>query len=518
MRKFIKWFTVILILCISAAFLFFYLNLKDHHPGYTINIKTKPITSGVLKAGFSAYTITPEVPDSWEDLNNNAQYDPEEGDTFTDGNGNGIFDPVWIAGFDNKRAANGVHDDLWARTMVVDNGITQFSITVIDAIGLFHDEVIDIREKIIYESGISYSIIAATHTHEAPDLMGLWGAGHFRSGVNPEYLQYVKNQIVESILSASKNLRPVTIRIAQDLNSLSDLVTDTRKPIVLDEGLRIIQFINADSNHTIGSLVSWANHPETLWDKNLLITSDFPHYVREGVEKGIYIGDSLVLPGLGGISIYVNGAIGGLMTTLPDLPVKDPWTNESYLVPSFDKARSQGMQVAYTALKALESSTDTLSEASIGITAKTIELPLQNPIFKIGAAFGILNRGFSKWGHMRTEIAYITLGPASFLTYPGEVYPELINGGIESPYGQDFKIDPVEIPVAREMMKGKYKIIIGLGNDELGYIIPKSEWDDDPPYIYNEQESPYGEINSLGPDMSPLLHKEIRQMIEDFYK
>jgi hypothetical protein len=275
--------------------------------------------------------------------------------------------------------------------------------------------------------------------------------------------------------------------------------------------------MKSGSEETLGTLIGWANHPETLWSKNLLITSDFPHYVREAVENGIYANDSLIMDGLGGTAIYINGAIGGLMTTLPDFPVKDPWSDRVYLKPDFDKAESQGKQIAFHALKALYESNDTIISGGIGLSAKTFDLPLENPLFKLGAAIGILNRGYSKWNHMRTEIAYITIGPASFLTYPGEVYPELINGGIGSPEGQDFKIDPIEIPVSRDLMKGKYKFIIGLGNDELGYIIPKSEWDENPPYTYGQKEAPYGEINSLGPETSPIIHREIQQIINDYY-
>jgi hypothetical protein len=516
MRKFFKWFAFVLLIIVVTIAIIFFNNLKDRNPGYTIHLNIKPTASNTLKAGFSACSITPELPDRWKDINQNAKYDPKDGDTYIDGNGNGIFDVIWMAGFDKKRAANGIHDDLWARTMVIDDGATRISFTVIDAIGLFHDEVIDIRNQIKDKAGITYSIVSSTHTHQAPDLMGLWGPTYLKSGINEDYLQFVISQIVESIVLAEQNLQPVKIKFAQDLNSLSSLVTDTRKPYKMDEGLRIIQFSHTGSQKTIGTLISWANHPETLWSENLMITSDFPHYVREGIERGIFKGDSLILPGLGGIAIYLNGAIGGHMTTHPDFRINDPWNEETYLIPSFEKARSQGMQLANVALKALEQSTDTISKAKIGVVARTIELPLQNPLFRIGAALGTLNRGFSKWGYIRTEIAYITFGPASFLTYPGEVFPELINGGMESPAGQDFNIPPVELPVARDMMKGKYKYIIGLGNDELGYVIPKSEWDDEPPYLYDEKESPYGEINSLGPDISPLLHKEIMQMLKDF--
>jgi hypothetical protein len=347
--------------------------------------------------------------------------------------------------------------------------------------------------------------------------MGLWGPGFLKSGVDEDYLEFVKSQIIKSIEMACDDLEAARIKYAIDHDILKDLVTDTRSPLVYDLPLTVMQVLKLESDETIGTLIGWANHPETLWSKNLLITSDFPHYVREAVENGIYANDSLIMDGLGGTAIYINGAIGGLMTTLPDFPVKDPWSDRVYLKPDFDKAESQGKQIAFHALKALYESNDIVISGGIGLSAKTFDLPLENPLFKLGAALGILNRGYSKWNHMRTEIAYITIGPASFLTYPGEVYPELINGGIGSPEGQDFKIDPIEIPVSRDLMKGKYKFIIGLGNDELGYIIPKSEWDENPPYTYGQKEAPYGEINSLGPETSPIIHREIQQIINDYY-
>jgi hypothetical protein len=491
-------------------------NLRDRNPGYELNLKVIPAGTGTLKAGFSAVPITPEVPDTWIDNDSNAKYEPWKGDTYNDGNGNGEFDAVWIAGFSKKRAANGIHDHLWARTMVIDDGNTRFSLTAIDAIGLLHDELIDIRNRISNSAGITYSIVTSTHDHEAPDLMGLWGPKLFKSGVNTEYLEYVKNQIVSSIEEAAGNLQPARIKFAKDLTSLSSLVTDTRAPIVMDDGLRVIQVLKMESDISIGTLISWGCHPETLWDKNLIITSDFPHYVREGIENGVYSNDNLIKPGLGGVAIYFNGAIGGLMNIEENCSIHDPWSGQTYRIPDFDKAESQGMQIAFAALSALENSSDIHNSGNIGIASRTFDLPVKNFMFRLGARFGVIDRGYSKRKHMRTEIAYVTIGPASFLSYPGEVYPELINGGIESPIGQDYETEPIELPVARELMSGDYKFIIGLGNDELGYIIPKSEWDKKKPYLYSEEESPYGESNSLGPDTAPILHEEIRQLIEEF--
>jgi len=100
---------------------------------------------------------------------------------------------------------------------------------------------------------------------------------------------------------------------------------------------------------------------------------------------------------------------------------------------------------------------------------------------------------------------------AYFLSIPGEIYPEIVNGGIEAPIGQDYEIDPIETPPLRELMQGKYRFVIGLSNDEIGYIIPKSEWDEDAPYLYGDEKSTYGEVNSVGPEMAPILHREFRK-------
>jgi hypothetical protein len=34
----------------------------------------------------------------------------------------------------------------------------------------------------------------------------------------------------------------------------------------------------------------------------------------------------------------------------------------------------------------------------------------------------------------------------------------------------------------------------------IGYIIPKAEWDEKPPYLQNAKKAWYGEENSVGPD------------------
>jgi hypothetical protein len=358
-------------------------------------------------------------------------------------------------------------------------------------------------------------MVVSTHDHEAPDLLGLWGKTPFKSGVSSEYIEYIKKQIIRSVNKAVSELKPAIMEISADMAGGGTLVKDTRMPEVFDSGLRILRFADSEDGKTLGTLISWSDHPETLWGKNLFISSDFPNFLREGIEKGVFDKGIQVRPGQGGTAIYINGALGGLMTTHPSIAVKDPFTGEEFTEPTFEKAEAQGNKLALLALSAMEHPVEKIDSAGISLVVRTISLPIDNKLFRLGTMAGVINRGMSGWMKMRSEISVGTIGPVSFATFPGEPYPELVNGNIEAPEGQDYKTEPLEIPAVREMMPGKYKFIFGLANDEIGYIIPKSQWDEEAPYTYGNDNAPYGEENSLGPETAVILHSNIREMLND---
>lgn len=512
MLKWLKRIGLVLLGFLILLVVFLLIQTKDRFPGYEVNLDIKAGAPQELRVGFAALPITPEVPDTWTDANDNAQYDPDEGDTYQDGNGNGKFDPVWIAGFQNRRPAQGIHDDLWARTIFIDDGQTRLALMTLDCIGLGADDVIRIRKAVKKETNADYVIVSSSHTHEGPDVIGLWGNGNFKSGVDPDYMEYLIDQAASSVDQASNRIRPAKLRFAEDLLGAESLVEDSRPPIVLDPAIRLVQVLDAEVDSTLGTLVQWSNHPETLWSGNLLITSDFVHYVREGIENGVVEGDSLYAQGLGGTAIFLNGAIGGLMTTSPRMGIQALKGDTSYLEPSFAKAKAQGDRLALLSISALQNYEE-ISEGGISLCAKSVILPMTNPLYRLGAFTGILDRGFSGWLKIRSEVCYWELGPASFLHQPGEIYPEIINGGVEAPEGGDFGIQPFETPPLRSLMPAKYQFTVGLSNDMIGYIIPQSEWDQKPPFIYDYEEAPYGEINSVGPQTAPILYKALKEVI-----
>ena len=514
MKLLLKFTGLLLLGTIALSLFYAAYNMRDRHRGYSIDISITAAEPGVVKAGFAAVSITPHISDSWIDSNHSFRFEPDKGDTYQDLSGTGRFDAVWMAGFQNSRPAQGVHDDLWARAMVLDDGHTKIAWVVLDAIGFFGDDVIRVRKGIPDTLGIDYTIVSSTHTHSAPDLLGLWGPGRFRSGVDKEYLKFVIEQAASAVILAEERLRPAHFRFAVEENGAASMLGDTRMPYIINPAIRLMQAVDAASDSTLGILAMWDNHPETIWNKNLLITSDFPHYFRQGLEEGLWHEGELQENGFGGTVLFAIGNIGGLMTTHPSTPVESPFTDKIYLEPTFGKVRAQGYKLAQLSMKALKNEEATLLTAgSIGLRARSIELPLDNPLFRIGAVAGLFDRGMSSWMRFRSEIAYWTMGPASFLHHPAELYPEIAYGGIESPDGQDFEIPPLEIPPLIEVMDGKYRFMAGLSNDMIGYVLPKSQWDQNPPHTYGYENPPYGEINSLGPETGPILHSEILRLI-----
>jgi hypothetical protein len=467
--------------------------LRDRHPGYALelNLDGAPSVANPrpLQVGFGRVKINPDLSD------------PKR--------------PVWLAGFSQHRAATAQHDDLWAVAVVLDDGYRRVGLVVLDAIGLFHDEVVEVRRRLRPEWRLDYAVVCTTHNHSTPDLMGLWGPNILHTGVDPRYREQVIDGAARAIGEAAAARQPARVAFHQIAVPPQGLVADTRPPEVFDCDLRVMHFTRTDTGATIGTVVGWGNHPETVWSRNTEITADYCGYLRDELGKGVQVGGRTVAAGLGGIHLFVNGAVGGLMTTPPRVTVRDPYLERDFGPPSHDKARAVARQLVSRLLPWLGATNRVGAVyAPLAVRARTFEVPLDNIAFAVAPLLGLIDRGQSHWMRLRTEAALIRFGSASLACVPGEIYPELVNGGVVRAPGGDFDIDPLEVPPVRELMPGQYKFVLGLANDEVGYIIPKSEWDRRPPYLFGARERPYGEINSVGPDVTGCLHCVLRELCQ----
>lgn len=439
--------------------------------------------------------------------------------------------PIYLAGFGHNRIASGVHDELTARCLALSAGGQPVVLCSVDLIGLFYEDVLAVRRAFAQEThSNALLIVAATHTHAGPDTLGLYGPRPLVSGTDLEYLHWVEERIAATAAAALHGMQPARVELGRDDHPLLALLQGVdRPPIVKDPYLFVMRVAARANGQTIATFVNWSDHPEVLGRKNTQITCDYPHWVRDYLEKRF-----------GGTALFFSGAI-GKVSPLGGVSVLDPETGQAAADGTWRKAELLGTEVGQLAERALRQAHDIDIDA-LSIRSESIFVPLENSLFRAAQAAGVFGarrplytggepnagtelRDLPEMGRMpvatghdiRTEIDYVQLRSgaapvAEIVTIPGEIYPELVNGGIARLPGADYPEAPFE-PVLRAQFKTREQFVIGLGNDEIGYLIPKAEWDAEPPWLNNAPAPWYGEINSPGPDAAGAVLNALGQLI-----
>ncbi len=420
--------------------------------------------------------------------------------------------PVFMAGFGQDRRAKSVHDPLMARAVVLADGGDKIALVSVDVVGLFHPFVESVRAKL---PSFKYVLVSATHNHEGPDTLGLWGASPFQSGVDRDYLARVQAGCVAAVTAADKGRAPAAARIGTA--RAPELIRDTRLPEVKHDELVALAFQHPTTRAPLGLVVQWNCHPEVLDDKNTALTADFVGYTVAHLRAS-----------QGCPVVYLTGTVGGLMTTLR-LPVRDE-AGKELQDGTFEKAERYGSLVGKVADAALKQAVP-LELTPFDVRRREILLPMDNPVYRLGYQLGVLKRPIFLWEGdptpkamvvapdlskpvaAKSEVGYLKLGELEVAAIPGEIYPELVLGKVVTPAepGADFPDAPTE-PAVYESMRGKHRMLIGLANDELGYIVPKRQWDEKAPFCYGRRSAQYGELNSIGAETAPIICGTFRRL------
>ncbi len=104
-----------------------------------------------------------------------------------------------LAGYLVDRKAEGVHDDLYANALVVDDGSGPLALLSLDLVAISSATAQGIREAIQKETGIQPDrvLIAATHTHTGPATISVFG-----SEADEEYLRTLITRCGECVAAA----------------------------------------------------------------------------------------------------------------------------------------------------------------------------------------------------------------------------------------------------------------------------------------------------------------------------
>ncbi len=422
--------------------------------------------------------------------------------------------PVYLAGFGKNRQATKVHDSLMARAVVLAHDKQKIAIVSVDVVGLFNEVAQSIRKQL---PGYTYILVSSTHNHEGPDTMGLWGPNLFASGVDADYMKQLEAGIVKAIRDADKNKQESVAVIGTA--KAPELLHDGREPYVKHDELVALQFLDS-RRATTGIVVQWNCHPETLSSKNTEISADYVGYTVEYLKK------KYKCP-----VVYLTGTVGGLMTSLhveikddQGTPLKDG---------TFEKTERYGHLVGKLTDKALADAKP-VKLTPFEVRSKSFFMPIDNQFYVLGFNLGVLKRDAFIWKGdplkadpapakidptvrmcIKSEVGWLKLGDLEIAAMPGEIYPELVLSKVQDPpdKGADFPEAPIE-PGIYAQMKGKHRMIVGLANDEIGYILPKRQWDEKAPFCYGRKKAQYGEENSLGPETGPILCEMFRGMVE----
>lgn len=438
-----------------------------------------------LQVGFASVDITPEVGEGKK--------------------------PVYMAGFGHNRIAKGVNDPLYARAVVLSDGQKKIALVSLDLVGFFYGDAEKIRGTL---RGFDYVMISSTHNHEGPDTMGLWGASPMQSGIDEKYVHNVIEKTVICIREAEKKLAPAVARWGTA--KAPELLHDGRIPQIKQDELTVLQFVDStNSEKLLGLMVNWHCHPETLSDKNTMISADYVGFTVEALAKQYHCPVA-----------YFTGVVGGLMTSL-HVPIRDAQGNE-LKDGTLEKTKEYGLRLARVASDAVSKSSP-VTLTPFMAKKDLIYLPLQNPLYKLGRTLGVLQRQAYRMEegkpravaasessgelYVQSEVAVLRLGEVSAACIPGEIYPEIVSGGVPNPAeaGADFPDAAIE-PLVFSSLPGQKKLVFGLANDELGYILPKRQWDDKPPFCYGRKTKQYGEVNSIGPEAGPIICGKIAEL------
>lgn len=442
-----------------------------------------------LRVGLSEADITPKIDD------------PQQ--------------PVWLAGYGPGRKATSVHDPIYVRATVLSDGDKKIAIACADLVGLQYPTVQKIREQL---ADYHHVLVSSTHNHEAPDVIGLWGATLASRGVDDAYLELVVKQTVAAIREAEKKLAPANALYGTATNDA--LLGDSRLPDVRDGVLRVLKFTSPEDK-LLGILVQWNCHPEAMGSKNKALTADFVADTVNALKAKHQVPVT-----------YVTGAVGGLMAP-PDEGILNP-RGEKLHEGDFEYTRVYGEKVAELTDQALETATP-IRLTPFVVSAKSVAIPVSNPYYRAAHATGVVRRAATVWtgdaekigepltlenaGQQMaviTEVGYLKLGELAIAAIPGEIYPELVYGKYpeKAEPGVDFPTAPLE-PHVEQILGAEKWMLIGLANDEIGYIIPKRQWDNAAPYAYGKAKGQYGEINSCGSDVAPVLMHALQRRVAE---
>lgn len=433
-------------------------------------------------------------------LTGDKKFTAESGEHFTCGFGKRVLTPddvknkkYFIAGYDSNNPAQGVLDDMYARAVYLDDNTGRGGVVMcsVDAVGISRHDINLIRKLVIGSGKIPNlkSInIMATHSHSAIDTQGLWGAKTLKCGRDDVFMARLHRLTADAIISAYESRTDG--KMFYSFIKAEDMQFDCRTPDTFDDNLTKIRFEAFDKSKSI-CIVNFASHAELLGSCTKNVSADFPAYMIKEIEA--HNPNCEVA--------FFNGAIGGMISAKEIKKVYRETIDCEAYTKEFGKTLGEKVNAM---------TDETEIAPCINVASAPIMLEASNFVLILARFLKVLNNDIARSKnrivpYIHSEVGYLELGKKDIGMFliPGELFPELFNGEFLTMENSATRED-AHYKVLKKQGDAKHKFVVGLCNDELGYIIPDNDFflDSRLPYINGGNDhmdrNHYEETNSTG--------------------
>ena len=364
--------------------------------------------------------------------------------------------------------------ELTARAMVLKNGETTVAIVSVDLLG-FPSVLCDRVRAKVPEIPAEHILIGATHTHSAPDVYAFPDGNGGHTG-DLKYIEFVCQQTAAAIRAAFKQLQPAALRIGT-AKTTRRIAYNYYAPDLYDRQMSVIQAVHS-SGKAIATLVNFAVHPEVLGSEVGILSPDLVGPMCDRLEQDH-----------GGTAIFMNGAIGGMVTAdNRDLErVRDARRAYWEDLRTWDECLRIGSAMADEANQILDH-TKLQQDPELTCATLKVVLPVESDVMWAVVEHSPLNHSRNPDRTVTAQINLITLGDAHLLTIPGEAMPNI---GL----------------YLKRKMKGRHNLLLGLTNDAFGYILTEVDFNSFDRYDYVS-------ATSLGEMTGEILIDKWRELID----
>ncbi len=408
--------------------------------------------------------------------------------------------PYYIAGYNSGWEPAGVLDLCNAQAVWMDAGAGGVLLIGVDCVGLGSPTIQEIRnrlEKLCKETGCIAVNVYSTHDHAGVDTLGLWGPPMV-DGKNDEYMENVIEAAVTAAQEAAENRSTGKLYYGSvDTEALAPMLRDSRYPLIYDAFLHQLRFEPDEETDTAIRMYIYGAHAEALRGSNALISRDFPGAMCDYIENKT-----------GDHAMFMPGAIGGLIMT------------KEFTTMYVNNMKLTALKLAKFALSIEE---ETEIKPDLQFARREFEVPMDNTGYLFYKFLGVLeneiSKGDSATGYMlHSEMTVLQLGDLLLALIPGEIFPELVWGGEAAQHNPE-GINPLPLADIAKELGYEQLLVIGLANDELGYIVPPSDFllNEEVPYLLKTMdesgENHYEETNSVGSDCAIVIAEIFEQLV-----